>query len=123
MLTIMCNESANRCWKYLTRRPGSAYRQLFVDGRIAAWTIYCQALPGDDWPGMTPEGIAEDFDLPIEAVQEALAYCESKPPEIHEDWEIDQALLEATGMNDPNYKYHPSPRILSPEEWERICRR
>jgi hypothetical protein len=28
--------------------------------------------------------------------------------------------MEATGMNDPNYKYHPSPRLLSAEEIARL---
>ena len=30
--------------------------------------------------------------------------------------------MEATGMNDPNYKYHPFPKLLSPEERARIVR-
>ena len=73
---------------------------------------------------LLPAGeLAEDWDLPIEAIKEALAYCESKPPEIHEDWEMDERLAEATGMNDPNYKYHPSPRLLSPEESHRLRQR
>ena len=25
-------------------------------------------------------------------------------------------IMEAKGMNDPNYKYHPSPKLLSTEE-------
>jgi hypothetical protein len=69
---------------------------------------------------MTPEEIAADCDLPLEAVLEAIAYCESKPPEIAEDFAAEEALAEATGMNDPNYKFHPQPRILSPQERSRL---
>ena len=36
---------------------------------------------------MTPEEIAADYNLPLEAVQEAIAYCESNPPELAEDKE------------------------------------
>ena len=60
--------------------------------------------------------------LPVEAVKEAIAYCESNPPELLEDYAREQALMEASGMNDPNYKYHPSPKILSPQEIARINR-
>jgi len=111
-------------WKYLAPKPGSNYRQLFIkDRRIAAWTLYCDTFSSEDWPGMTPEEIADNYDLPLEAVQEAIAYCESNPTEIREDWEMDERLAEATGMNDPNYKYHPTPKILSTEEMARIHRR
>lgn len=43
-------------------------------------------------------------------------YCQSDPPEIREDFEREERLLEASGMNDPNYKYNPSPKLLSPQE-------
>jgi uncharacterized protein (DUF433 family) len=111
-------------WKYLARKPGSSYRQLFVKGsRIAARTLYGYYTPGEDWPGMTVEELAADFNLPVEAVREAIAYCESDPPEIRADHAMEEALMEATGMNDPDYKYHPSPRPLSPEDYARIYRR
>ena len=35
---------------------------------------------------MTPEQIAQDYNLPIEAVHEAIAYCASNPPELAEDY-------------------------------------
>src|SRR5262249_37164357 len=111
-------------WKYLARKPGSSYRQLFVKGRnIAARTLYGQYPDGEDGPGRTVEELAEDYNLPVEVVREAIAYCESNPPEIRADWEMEEALMEATGMNDPDYKYHPSPKILSPEEHHRITQR
>jgi hypothetical protein len=69
---------------------------------------------------MTAEELAADFNLPLEAVQEAIAYCESNPPEIEQDFRREEALMEATGMNDPNYKYHGKPKLLSPEERARI---
>jgi len=120
MLEIMSAEPTTP-WKHLAPKPGSHYRQLFVKGtRIAARVLYSYYTPGEDWPGQTIEEIAEGFNLPVEAVREAIAYCESGPPEIREDWLREEALMEATGMNDPNYKYHPSPKPLSAEDYARI---
>jgi uncharacterized protein (DUF433 family) len=104
-------------WKYLDRKPGSLYKQLAVKGRnIFARTLYARYVNPDE--PETPEAIAADYGLPVEAVLEAIAYCESNPPEIASDWAAEEALAEATGMNDPNYK--GKPRILSTEERARL---
>ena len=41
------------------------------------------------------EEIAHDYDIPIEAVHEAIAYCEADPPEIREDFAREAALVNA----------------------------
>ncbi len=120
MVHDMDNTQLTR-WKYLAQKPGSHYRQLFVKGtRIAARVLYGYYTPGEDWPGQTLEEIAAGFNLPIEAVREAIAYCETNPPEIREDWLREEAIMEASGMNDPDYKYHPSPKSLTPADYARI---
>jgi uncharacterized protein (DUF433 family) len=107
-------------YKYLVRKPKSLYKQLFIKDRwIAARTLYGQSV-GED--SRTPEELAVDYNLPLEAVLEAIAYCQSNPPEIREDWEREEALMEASGMNDPNYKYNAKPKLLSPQEFARIVR-
>jgi uncharacterized protein (DUF433 family) len=107
--------STNNHYKYLERDPMSSYKQLSIRGRrIRARTIY-GAFMNEEEP-MTPEEIAIDRDLPLEAVLEAIAYCQSNPPEIEEDFRREEALAKATGMNDPNYKYNPKPKSLSPQE-------
>ena len=106
-------------WQFLEPRPKSAYRQLFIRGtRIRADVIYGM-FACDDEP-MAPETIAREFSLPVEAVREAIAYCQSNPPEIDEDFLREEALMEATGMNDPNYKHHPTPKVIPAEERARI---
>src|SRR5579864_7670913 len=77
----LMNTATSTLWVYLEPRPKSAYRQLFVKGtRIRADVIYgLHVCAGDP---MTPEQIAEEYRLPLEAVQEALAYCAANPPEI-----------------------------------------
>jgi uncharacterized protein (DUF433 family) len=107
-------------YAHLAPNPKSGYRQLFVKGtRIRARVLY--GWYACDEP-MTPEVIAAEFALPVEAVREAIAYCESNPRELLEDYAREQALTEASGMNDPDYRLHPSPRLLSAQEIARIRR-
>src|ERR1017187_3948790 len=89
--------SANTTWKYLAPNPKSAYKQLFVCGtRITARTLY--GLSANLEP-MTPEEIGREFNLPLDAVLESIAYCESNPPELLEDYAREQALFDAVGVN------------------------
>jgi uncharacterized protein (DUF433 family) len=103
-----------REWKYLERRPGSSYKQLCIkDKRIWAWTLYCQFMSEKE--PQTPEQIAENWGLPLEAVQEAIEYCQSDPPELREDHRKDDILSEAIGMNDPAIRASGKPRPLTAE--------
>jgi len=68
----------------------------------------------------TPEQLAQDFALPLEAVQEAIEYCRSDPPEVREDHRKDDLRAEAIGMNDPAIKYSGRPRPLSTEQRVRL---
>ena len=83
-------------YHHLEPRPQSAYKQLFIKGtRIQARLIYgLYASSEDPW---TPEFIAEQYQLPIEAIKEAIAYCQSNPPEIAEDQRREEILMEAMG--------------------------
>ena len=114
--------SVSTQYKYLERTPKSNYKQLFVKGtRIFARTLYGQYMSEEE--PRTLEEIAEDYGLPLEAVREAIAYCDTDPVAIREDFAREEAIIEATGMNDPNYKYNPSSRkLLSPQEHARIYR-
>ncbi len=69
---------------------------------------------------MTPEEIAADYDLPLEAVLEAIAYCQTDPPEISEDFAREERIVKATGMNDPDARFGGKYRILSPQERARL---
>jgi uncharacterized protein (DUF433 family) len=109
-------------WKYLAPNPRSSYKELFIKGtRIRASVLYGIYMCEDD-PPLTPEDIAADYSLPVEAVREAIAYCETNPPEIASDFAREEAIMEATGMNHPDYKYNPKKyyKPLTPEERARI---
>jgi uncharacterized protein (DUF433 family) len=115
------SESTPGPWIYLDRKPLSLYRQLFVKGRnIAARTLYGHFMSEEE--PRTVEQIAADYDLPIEVVREAIAYCETNPPEIEADWRAEEALQEAAGMNDPDYRKYGKTRRIPLDEMDRISR-
>jgi uncharacterized protein (DUF433 family) len=108
-------------YKYLTRKPKSVYKQLFIKDRwVSARTLY--GMYANEEMPMTLEEIGTDYDLPFEAVQEAIAYCESNPPELAQDYAREQAIMEASRESDPDYKFHPQPKLLSAQERARLRR-
>ena len=112
------SETAKK-WAHLEPRPGSSYKQLCIKGkRIWAWTLYCEFM--NEKEPRTPQQLASDWGVPLEAVQEAIEYCQSDPPELREDHRKDELRREARGMNDPAYKFSGKPRPLSTEERVRL---
>jgi uncharacterized protein (DUF433 family) len=107
-------------YKYLERHPKSNYKQLFVKGtRIFARTLFGQYVSEEE--PRTVEQIAADYNLPVEVVREAIAYCESDPLEIREDFAREEAIIEAAMVRDPDSKHEPGQRtVLSPQEYARI---
>src|SRR5262245_32326790 len=59
-------------YTYLRRKPGSNYKQLFV-GRIRAEVLYRETVGRE---ALTPEGVAREYGLSVEAVFEAIDYCQ-----------------------------------------------
>ncbi len=103
-------------WKYLEAHPQSSYKQLFLKGtRLRAEIIAEEMEWGEPDDPMTPEKIAAYRNLPVEAVREAIAYCQSNPPEIEEDHRSDREHMQALGMIDAEGNYlrgtlpYPSP--------------
>jgi uncharacterized protein (DUF433 family) len=108
-------------WHYLAPNPKSCYKQLFVKGtRIRARVLYGMFMSADE--PMTPAEIAAELNLPLAAVQEAIAYCQSNPPEITEDFKREERLMEASGMNDPDYNHGGKFKVVPPEEVARILK-
>jgi uncharacterized protein (DUF433 family) len=113
--------SSTVIYRHLESRPTSTYRQLFVKGtRIRAELIYRAHINADE--PMSPEEVAVDFGLPLEAVEEAIEYCRSNPPEIAADLAHEEALMAARGQVDPGYKYDARPRVLAPQELAQLDR-
>jgi uncharacterized protein (DUF433 family) len=115
------NPSASITWHYLAPNPKSCYKQLFVKGtRIRARVLYGMFRSAED--PMTPEQLAAEFNLPLEAVKEAITYCESNPPEIAQDFDREERLIEASGMKDPDYKQGGKFKVVPPEEVARLLK-
>jgi hypothetical protein len=61
-------------WKYLVARPHPWRRQLYVKGRkLRASTVWMDMQTNE----MTVEEAADDWALPLEAIEEIIRYCGS----------------------------------------------
>ena len=106
-------------YQYLESRPKSLYRQLFIKGtRFQAELIYRAHINAEE--PRTAKELAADYGLSVAAVAEAIVYGKSNPPEVAADIAREEAIMAASGQLDPNYKNHPHPRILTPEEWAQL---
>ncbi len=108
-------------YRFLEHNPRSSYKQLFLKGRkLTARMLYGQHVNAEE--PRTVEQLADDYALPIEAVQEAITYCQANPKEIDDDFRYEEAMAEAAGINDPNYKFGGKFRPIPPEEHAKIRR-
>jgi uncharacterized protein (DUF433 family) len=108
-------------WKHLEAHPQSSYKQLFIKGtRIRAEIIGDAMVDSEPPDPTTPEEVAADWNLPIEVVREAIAYCQSNPPEIEEDNRREREELQALGVMDAdgNYLRGTLPRSSPPQSSE-----
>ena len=95
-------------YKHLSPRRGSLYRQYFVNGtRIRALVIYCATIPPES---MTPEEVAEDYNLPLDVVHECIKYCQENADVLRLDWEDEEkSLAENRALYPKNYPVPPQP--------------
>jgi uncharacterized protein (DUF433 family) len=119
--------NADKEYKHLEPRKGSLYRQPFIKGsRIRAEIPYGYTIAKEDEegpePGYSPEEVAEFLHVPLEAVLEAIDWCQRHWDVVIADHAREDRLMEAHGMNHPDYKYNPSKyyKSITPEERARI---
>ena len=83
-------------WRYLCERPHAWRRQLYIKGtKLKASTLWNDAQAN----GMSAEDIAEDRDLPLEAVREALRYCDENTDLIRMESEEERRRLLDSGVS------------------------
>jgi uncharacterized protein (DUF433 family) len=80
-------------YAYLAQREGSRYEQYFFKGRnLRAETLYRATIGSEP---MTPDEVAEDYDVPVAAVLEAIQYSVQNAAllqrEREEDWDESHA--------------------------------
>jgi len=80
----------------LKPKPGSNYRQLFVNGRIRAEILYRETVGREP---LTPAEVAREYDLPIEAVAEAIDYCLRNPELLDAERAREADRIKAAGRN------------------------
>jgi len=96
-------------YKYLGPRYGSSYRQYFLKGsKIRAEVLFAETVgPG----ARTPEEVAEDYEVPIEAVYESIRYCQENEDVLDQDREEETRLIRERGGD----KYPFAPPDYKPE--------
>ena len=83
-------------YRYLRVKRGSNYRQLAVNGRIRAEILYRQTVGTEP---LTPGQVAQEYGLPVEAVLEAIHYCEENREVLDADRAMEDASIKAHGLD------------------------
>ena len=86
-------------YQHLEARPGSNYRSLWLKGRRIRATVVDEVVHGPD--PRTPEEFAEEYQVPIEAVLEALDYAARNQPLIQQERDREVARMRAMGLDKP----------------------
>jgi hypothetical protein len=87
-------------YQYLGPWHGSNYRQYFLkDRKIRAETLY-RGLIGPE--PMTPGQVAEDYDVPVDAVYEAVDYCEHNAELLRQEREADHSHFASLESERPS---------------------
>ncbi|NJL56586.1 hypothetical protein HC928_16530 [bacterium] len=87
-------------WQFLVSRPHPWRKQLYIKGRkLLASTLWQDAIANH----MTPEQAAENWDLPLGAVREAIEYCETHQDLLRLEAEEECDRLQGKGVSlEPN---------------------
>lgn len=86
----------NKQWKYLEKRPNSSRNQLYLKGRkLLASIVWSDMIVNND----TIEETAVNWDLPVEAIEEAIEYCQQHQELIEFEALQEKEYLESKGYN------------------------
>jgi hypothetical protein len=91
-------------YRYLQPKRGSRYQQLAVNGRIRAEILYRETLGPEP---SSPEQVANEYNLPVEAVLEAIHYCEHHRELLDAERAHEQSTIEARGFD--RWPHAPQP--------------
>ena len=87
-------------YKFLAPRPGSRYKQLFLKERKIRAEIFYRATVGPE--PRTPQEVADDFGVPVEAVQEAIDYCTRNQALLDQERRTVLDDIHARGLDKPS---------------------
>jgi len=81
---------------YLVARPHSWRRQLYVKGRrLPASVVWSDMITND----MSIDEAADNWDLPVEAVEEIINYCEANRELLEMEADEERRSLESRGVD------------------------
>ncbi len=83
-------------WQFLVSRPHPWRQQLSIKGRkLFASTLWQDMISND----MSPEQAAENWDLPLAAIHEAMQYCETHQDLLRLEAEEERHRLQEQGVS------------------------
>ncbi len=83
-------------WKHLESRPHPWRKQLYIKGRkLKAFTVWSDMIAND----LTPEDVADSKELPLQAVYEAIEYCQTHQELLKLEADEERRYLEERGIS------------------------
>ena len=82
-------------WQYLVARPHAWRKQLYIKGRKLLASTICRDMTGNQ---MSAEQAAENWDLPLSAIYEAMDYYENHQELLKLEADEERYRLEAKGV-------------------------
>ncbi len=83
-------------WQYLEKRPHPWRQQLYFKGRrLKAFDVWMDMMVNEE----TPEEAADNWDLPLAAVLEAIEYCSTHQELLKREAEEERRYLEEHGVS------------------------
>jgi hypothetical protein len=82
-------------YKYLKPKRGSRYKQLFF-GRIRAEVLYRETIGPEP---LTPSEVAREYDVPVEAVNEAIDYCTKNKELLDAERAREESAIKSAGRD------------------------
>jgi uncharacterized protein (DUF433 family) len=88
-------------YQYLEPRPHSHYRQLWVKGRHIRAEVLYRCTVGTE--PRTPEEVAQDYNLPLEIVQEAIDYAIRNKELLEAERAREACRMQQLGLDQPPF--------------------
>ncbi len=83
-------------WQYLEKRPHPWRQQLYFKGKkLKAFDVWMDMMVNRE----TPQQAAENWDLPKDAVMEAIEYCQTHQELLRKEAELERRHLEERGIS------------------------
>ena len=97
-------------YEFLESRARSNYKQLWVKGRHMRAEVLYRYTVGPELE--SPEQVAKEYDLPVEAVLEAIDYCGKNQDLLDAERSREAASIRARGLD----RYPHVPADYKPAE-------